>query len=100
MAKKSTTPAAPRTPRTPRRTTTKKPAAAPVDIATVAGTEVLESAANHGAPGTGDARERRPTPEEIAEAAYQRYLSRGGQHGSDFDDWLEAERELRARRSR
>lgn len=39
-----------------------------------------------------------PTYEQIAEAAYQRYLSRGGGHGRDFDDWLEAERELRSRR--
>ena len=38
-----------------------------------------------------------PSYEEIAEAAYQRYLSRGGQHGRDFDDWVEAERELRGR---
>ena len=38
-----------------------------------------------------------PTPGEIAEAAYLRYLRRGGQHGSDFDDWIEAERELRGR---
>jgi len=38
---------------------------------------------------------RDPSHEEIAEAAYQRFLSRGGGHGSDFDDWLEAERELR-----
>ena len=39
-----------------------------------------------------------PSYEEIAEAAYQRYLRRGGVHGRDFDDWLEAERELRSRR--
>jgi hypothetical protein len=38
-----------------------------------------------------------PTFEEIAEAAYQRYLSRGGSHGQDFDDWIEAERELTRR---
>ena len=38
-----------------------------------------------------------PTHAEIAEAAYLRYLSRQGAHGSDFDDWLEAERELRSR---
>lgn len=38
-----------------------------------------------------------PTPEEIAEAAYHRYLSRGGNDGADFDDWVEAERELRSR---
>ena len=35
---------------------------------------------------------------EIAEAAYQRYLGRGGAHGQDVDDWMEAERELRSRR--
>ncbi len=35
--------------------------------------------------------------QEIAEAAYHRYLNRGGHDGGDFDDWLEAERELRSR---
>jgi hypothetical protein len=39
-----------------------------------------------------------PSYEEIAEVAYQRYLSRGGEHGRDWDDWLEAERELRSRK--
>jgi hypothetical protein len=39
-----------------------------------------------------------PTYEQIAEAAYQRYLSRGGGDGMDFEDWLEAERDLRSRR--
>jgi hypothetical protein len=39
-----------------------------------------------------------PTYDEIAEAAYQRYLQRGAADGRDFDDWLEAERELKARR--
>lgn len=38
-----------------------------------------------------------PSYEEIAEAAYHRYLNRGGDHGADFDDWVEAERELRER---
>ena len=41
-----------------------------------------------------------PTFDEIAEAAYQRYLRRGGGDGQDFDDWVEAERELRERRTR
>lgn len=41
-----------------------------------------------------------PSPDEIAEAAYHRYLSRGGSDGGDFGDWLEAERELREQRSR
>jgi hypothetical protein len=39
-----------------------------------------------------------PSYEEIAQAAYQRYLERGGDHGRDYEDWLEAERELRSRR--
>jgi hypothetical protein len=30
--------------------------------------------------------------------AYQRYLQRGGARRTSFDDWLEAERELKARR--
>ena len=50
--------------------------------------------------GNGDARQAQaydPTHDEIAEAAYHRYLSRQGGHGSDFDDWLEAERDLRSR---
>ena len=38
-----------------------------------------------------------PTFEQISEAAYHRYLQRGGQDGQDFDDWLEAERSLRSR---
>ena len=40
-----------------------------------------------------------PSYDEIAEAAYQRYLRRGSTDGQDFDDWLEAERELKSRRS-
>lgn len=36
--------------------------------------------------------------DQIPEAAYLRYVSRGGTDGSDFDDWLEAERELLERR--
>ena len=38
-----------------------------------------------------------PSYDDIARAAYQRYLSRGGDHGRDFDDWLEAEQALRKR---
>jgi|SRR3954464_9777530 len=36
-----------------------------------------------------------PTYDEIAEAAYHRYLNRGGRDGQDFEDWIEAERSLR-----
>ena len=36
-----------------------------------------------------------PSEEDIRVRAYQRYLERGGGHGMDFEDWLEAKRELR-----
>ena len=35
--------------------------------------------------------------DDIAQAAYQRYLRRGGSDGRDFDDWIEAERDLSRR---
>ena len=36
-----------------------------------------------------------PSDEDIRARAYQRYLERGGSHGTDFEDWLAAERELK-----
>ena len=38
-----------------------------------------------------------PSEEDIRVRAYLRYLERGGGHGLEFDDWVEAERELRTR---
>src|SRR4029077_6083494 len=38
-----------------------------------------------------------PSEDDIRMRAYQRYLERGGGHGMDFEDWLEAERELKRR---
>jgi len=35
-----------------------------------------------------------PTHDEIEFRAYQMYLERGGEHGRDVEDWLQAEREL------
>jgi hypothetical protein len=40
-----------------------------------------------------------PTEDDIRRRAYERYLERGGGHGTDFEDWLEAEREIRSRKS-
>lgn len=34
-------------------------------------------------------------PDAVARRAYEIYLSRGGNHGADLDDWLEAERQLK-----
>lgn len=42
-------------------------------------------------------RERKPSHHEIAEGAYYRWLARGSRHGSDVDDWLVAEDQLRNR---
>lgn len=50
--------------------------------------------------GTANADRGYPGYDEIAEAAYHRFLRRGGQDGSDLEDWVEAERELRSRFSR
>ena len=58
----------------------------------------LDAAADMSSSNAGVSSSENPTYSEIAEAAYQRYLQRGGADGRDFDDWLEAERELKARR--
>ena len=39
-----------------------------------------------------------PSPDEIAAEAYAIYLARGGEHGHDREDWLEAERRVAERR--
>ena len=39
-----------------------------------------------------------PTDDDIRHRAYQRYLERGGRNGSEVDDWLHAEQELKKRR--
>jgi Protein of unknown function (DUF2934) len=57
-------------------------------MATIGGTAASKSAAD---PNTG----KLPTSEEILSRAYQIYTERGGADGSDLEDWLQAERELR-----
>jgi len=108
MAKKKTSPeqntaapvkpvaasARPRTPRAP-----KSQAAAPIDISTIAGTEPLASAADRGTSNPA-ASANEPNHHEVAEAAYLRYLKRNGHAGDEFNDWVEAERELRSRKGR
>jgi hypothetical protein len=37
-----------------------------------------------------------PEPKKIEHRAYELYLDRGSDPGHDFDDWLRAERELKA----
>jgi hypothetical protein len=38
-----------------------------------------------------------PTADDIRVRAYHRFLERGGRPGNDFEDWLEAEKELKGR---
>lgn len=79
MAKRTNRPNAPKTtdPSTANERPRRRRAAAPVPTA------VLE-----------------PSHHEVAERAYHLYIARGGEPGRDFDDWLQAERELRAERRR
>ena len=79
----------------------KKKGTRPIDRSPVTGTspstsEEVLAVAND----TAEAARRQPTHEEIAAAAYERYLSRGAAHGQDCDDWLAAERDLSERRGR
>jgi hypothetical protein len=38
--------------------------------------------------------------ERIAQRAYEKWMKRGCPHGSDMQDWIEAERELMAEMAR
>jgi hypothetical protein len=58
---------------------------------------------------TGPAKPRRPSTkkpngngdsghissDEVAKKAYELYQSRGAYHGADFDDWIQAEKQLK-----
>ena len=83
-----------RTPRAATRSTATTPDAL---IAELDGTPVVVRDTADDIPGQGDGPATTPTYEQIAEAAYHRYLQRGGQDGHDFDDWIDAERTLRTR---
>jgi len=43
-------------------------------------------------------KQRHPTNEEIAARAYEMFLLHGASHGSDVEDWLQAEQELLGRK--
>lgn len=38
--------------------------------------------------------------DEVAQVAYELYEKRGGTHGCDFDDWVEAEKIVKARHAK
>jgi hypothetical protein len=60
-------------------------------------TKTRDSQENISQPGTQEqeAAEQTPTFEEIRKRAFEIHIERGGIHGSDLDDWLQAERELK-----
>lgn len=41
-----------------------------------------------------EAQKNGPSPAEIRKRAFEIHIERGGIHGCDLNDWLEAEREL------
>ena len=94
MAKRTTRSTTPKTPKTPK-------------TSNYSGNSVSESASADQASdmgGSGDDSTRNasmgsePSEEEIRMRAYRRYLERGGSDGLHFEDWLEAERELKTSR--
>ena len=77
---------------------------APADQSPITGgapttSEEVQLAVAHDSSSAAASGHPQPSYQEIAEAAYQRYLSRGGVDGQDFDDWLAAERDLIGRHS-
>ena len=64
-------------------------------------TSVPDQATDRGGSGNdatrNDSMASEPSEEAIRMRAYRRYLERGGGDGHDFDDWLQAEEELKHR---
>jgi hypothetical protein len=81
MAKRSTS-----------RPATSEPSAPPKPRRTRAASKAADTSSGNGAAS------REPSHDEIRHRAYERYLERGGNHGRHFDDWVEAEKELRNRK--
>jgi hypothetical protein len=80
--------------REPRASRASTPPATPPGTAPAAGRDDAPAAR---AAGRADAS---PSPEEIAQRAYEIYQQRGGGDGQEVDDWVRAEQELREGRGR
>ena len=94
MAKRttrSTTPKTPKTSKTSNYSGTYASEQASADQASDMGASGDDSTRN-------DSMGSEPSEEEIRMRAYRRYRERGGSDGLDFEDWLEAERELKTSR--
>jgi hypothetical protein len=77
-------------PKKPRRRTSNPPAAATAPDSAMPATVAAPATS-----GSDNAVAFSPTYDEIAQAAYQRYLDRGASDGADLDDWISAERALK-----
>jgi hypothetical protein len=62
------------------------------------GSPSMHATARGARPGVNDA--SAATDDAVAARAYELYQARGGTHGADMDDWLQAEQELRGERQR
>jgi hypothetical protein len=103
MAKRTADPQAQPKPRRSRSTLDALPAQASetmtAPVPSEAGDDAPLEAMPEGPEGTGSqSMASEPSEEDIRMRAYHRYLERGGGHGMDFEDWLEAERELKPQR--
>jgi hypothetical protein len=87
--------AAKSSPKSTKRTTKRPPAVAAET--TTAETANVESTLTGSTGATASI--RTPSHDEIARRAYELFLARGRQHGRAHEDWMTAERELRARYS-
>jgi hypothetical protein len=76
-----------------RRRKTEEQATAEPGHPTASDVRVSFEALSKRGPGTGNG----VTREDIARRAYEIYVQRGGTHGYDIEDWLQAERELTGR---
>jgi hypothetical protein len=94
----STTPPAPERRRTVRATTRTRTTTPETSVAEPDNSPAVVRATANDLQAQGDGiTTQAPTFDQIAEAAYHRYLQRGGEDGHDFDDWIDAERSLRSR---
>ena len=98
----SATPAAPspRRPRTSSRRQTGRETATADAIAsrTSASSDAVESMSPENQVGSDSSGTYDPTEDDIRLRAYERYLERGGGQGLEFEDWVEAERELKTKK--
>jgi hypothetical protein len=86
-----------------RRKTDKTAAEAPIAMASDSAVPEPLPVAEAATVSAGSRKVRRPidtaglNPEDVRRRAYELYVNRGYSNGSDIEDWLEAERQLRSR---